>query len=259
MSGINSPLQNRLLAGLPLEVSQRLIPQLKHVALVRNKALYESGEMTHHVFFPTDAIVSLLYETDDGTSTEVSMVGNDGAIGFAMFLGGESTHSRAVVQMSGNAYLLTRQQLIQEFNHNSALKRSLLCYTLSLITQMSLTAVCNRFHTINQQLSRWLLEAQDRVQRDSFNITHDQVAQMLGVRREGVTVAACKLQRQGIISYHRGRVTVVDRPRLEAQSCECYQVVRRESDRLLNNNCPVHPPASSRTDPRRDLSRAALR
>jgi CRP-like cAMP-binding protein len=229
-----TPLQNHLLADLPVEVQERLFPQLELVSLPLGKVVYESGDAMRHVYFPTDSIISLLYVMEDGASAEISVVGNEGVVGIALFMGGESTPSRAIVQSGGSAYRLTGQRLKDEFNRHGEFQQLLLRYTQALITQMAQTAVCNRHHSIDQQLCRWLLLSLDRLPDNRLTMTQELIANMLGVRREGVTEAAGKLQRQGVIEYHRGRITVLDRPRLEKLSCECYAVVKKESDRLLH-------------------------
>ena len=228
-----SPLQNHLLAALPPAIQQRLFPMLELVPLPLGKVLYESGDTMRYVYFPTDAIVSLLYVMESGASAEISVVGKDGIVGVSLFMGGESTSSRAVVQSAGSAYRLAGQKLKDEFNRHSELMQLLLRYTQSLITQMAQTAVCNRHHSIDQQLCRWLLLSLDRLPDNKLTMTQELIANMLGVRREGVTEAAGKLQKLGVIDYCRGHITVLDRSKLEALSCECYAVVKRESDRLL--------------------------
>ena len=237
-----SPLQNHLLAALPPAIQQRLFPMLELVPLPLGKVLYESGDTMRYVYFPTDSIVSLLYVMESGASAEISVVGKDGIVGVSLFMGGESTSSRAVVQSAGSAYRLAGQKLKDEFNRHSELMQLLLRYTQSLITQMAQTAVCNRHHSIDQQLCRWLLLSLDRLPDNKLTMTQELIANMLGVRREGVTEAAGKLQKLGGIDYCRGHITVLDRSKLEALSCECYAVVKRESDRLL----PQH--ASSLTE-----------
>lgn len=231
-----SPLQNHLLAALPSAIQQRLFPQLELTSLPLGKVLYESGDTMRYVYFPTDAIVSLLYVMESGDSAEISVVGNDGLVGVSLFMGGESTSSRAVVQSAGSAYRLVGQRLKDEFYRHTELMLLLLRYTQSLITQMAQTAVCNRHHTIDQQLCRWLLLSLDRLPGNTLNMTQELIANMLGVRREGVTEAAGKLQKLGVIEYSRGHINILDRSRLEALSCECYAVVKRESDRLLPNH-----------------------
>ena len=229
-----TPLQNHLLADLPVEVRERLFPQLELASLPLGKVMYEPGDAMRHVYFPTDSIISLLYVMEDGASAEISVVGNEGLVGIALFMGGESTPSRAIVQSGGSAYRLTGQRLKDEFNYHREFQQLLLRYTQALITQMAQTAVCNRHHSIDQQLCRWLLLSMDRLPDNRLTMTQELIANMLGVRREGVTEAAGKLQRQGVIEYHRGHITVLDRPKLEKLSCECYAVVKKESDRLLH-------------------------
>jgi len=226
------PQHNRLLAGLPVEVQNRIFPHLELVALPLGKILYESGVILHHVFFPIDAIVSLLYVMESGASAEIAVVGNDGVVGVALFMGGDSTPSRALVQGAGTAHRLPAERLKEEFNRHGELQIRLLRYTQALITQMSQTAVCNRHHSIDQQLCRWLLLSLDRLPSNRLIMTQELIANMLGVRREGVTEAAGKLQRAGVINYRRGHIEVLDRTKLESLSCECYAVVKRETDRL---------------------------
>jgi CRP-like cAMP-binding protein len=238
MRAAPSPHQNHLLAALPAEVQGRLFPELELVELPLGKVLYESGDALRHVYFPTDSIVSLLYVMESGASAEISVVGNDGLIGVALFMGGESTPSRAVVQSAGSAFRLAGQRLKDEFNRHGEMLLLMLRYTQSLITQMAQTAVCNRHHSIDQQLCRWLLLSLDRLAGNQLTMTQELIANMLGVRREGVTDAAGKLQRHGVIEYSRGQITVLDRPGLEKLSCECYEVVRKETRRLL----PYLPP-----------------
>lgn len=233
MSETPMPQQNHLLAALSGEVQQRLFAHLECVSLPLGKVLYESGDTMRHVYFPTDSIVSLLYVMESGASAEISVVGNEGLVGIALFMGGESTPSRAIVQSGGHAYRLLGQRLKDEFNRHGELLVLMLRYTQSLITQMAQTAVCNRHHSIDQQLCRWLLLSLDRLPNNQLTMTQELIANMLGVRREGVTEAAGKLQRQGVIEYSRGHITVLDRRKLEQLSCECYEVVKRESDRLL--------------------------
>ncbi|HEX5362020.1 MAG TPA: Crp/Fnr family transcriptional regulator [Fluviicoccus sp.] len=229
------PMQNRLLAALPAEVLERLLPNLERVSLPLGEVLYESGDTLLHVYWPIDTIVSLLYVMKNGVSTEIAVVGNEGMVGVALFMGGESTPSRAIVQSSGDAYRLGGACLKDEFNRHGELMLLLLRYTQALITQMAQTAVCNRHHTIEHQLCRWLLLSLDRLPGNRLNMTQELIANMLGVRREGVTDAAGKLQRLGLITYQRGQITVLDRPGLESACCECYSVVKKETDRLLND------------------------
>ena len=228
------PRRNHLLAALPKDEYQRLVPQLKRVELTLGDSLAESGKVMRHVYFPVDCIVSLLCVMDDGDSTEIAVVGSEGIVGIALFMGGESTPSRAIVQSAGSAYRLDGQLLKDEFDRASTFQYLLLRYTQALITQMAQTAVCNRHHSLDQQLCRWLLLSLDRLPVNELVMTQELIANMLGVRREGVTEAAGKLQRAGLISYRRGHISILDRPGLEARVCECYAVVKKEYDRLLN-------------------------
>lgn len=227
------PAQNHLLAALPAAVQDRLFPHLEPVPLKLGQVLYESGDTLRHVYFPTDAIVSLLYVMENGASAEIAVVGNEGLIGVSLFMGGESTPSRAIVQSAGSAYRILGQRIKDEFNRHGDMLQLMLRYTQSLLTQMSQTAVCNRHHSVDQQLCRWLLLSLDRLPSNRLTMTQELIANMLGVRREGVTDAATKLQKQGVIEYVRGQITVLDRPKLETMSCECYAVVKKETDRLL--------------------------
>jgi CRP-like cAMP-binding protein len=227
------PHRNRLLTALPPAERARIEPHLQFVPMPLGTVLYESGDRLRHVYFPTDSIVSLLYVMEDGASAEIAVVGNEGVIGVALFMGGETTPSRAIVQSAGYAFRLPGQRLKDEFHCNGALQVSLLRYTQALITQMAQTAVCNRHHSVDQQLCRWLLLSLDRLASNQLTMTQELIANMLGVRREGVTESAGKLQRLGVIRYNRGQITVLDRAKLEQLSCECYGVVRRETDRLL--------------------------
>jgi CRP-like cAMP-binding protein len=233
MDASHHPTQNHLLAALPKTESERLFSNLELVPMILGDALYESGSQLRHVYFPTTSIVSLLYVMEDGASAEIAVVGNEGIIGIALFMGGETTPSRAVVQSAGYAYRLKGQTLKDEFNRSGVLQHLLLRYTQALITQMAQTAVCNRHHSVDQQLCRWLLLSLDRLQSNELIMTQELIANMLGVRREGVTEAAGKLQNAGLIEYKRGHITVLDRPGLEALACECYGVVKKEFDRLL--------------------------
>jgi len=228
----HSPQRNHLLAALSPEERDRLFPHLRLVTMPLGKVLYESGDVQRYVYFPTDSIVSLLYVMESGASAEVSVVGNEGVIGIALFMGGETTPSRAIVQSAGHAYRLIGQRLKDEFHRSGGMQLLLLRYTQALITQMAQTAVCNRHHSVDQQLCRWLLLSLDRLSSNELIMTQDLIANMLGVRREGVTEAAGKLQKLGVIRYSRGRITVLDRPQLEQLSCECYGVVKKETDRL---------------------------
>ena len=227
------PHSNHLLAALSPSIRDLLFPHLELVELKLWEVVYEAGDSMRHVYFPIDAIISLLYVMESGASAEISVVGNEGLVGVAVFMGGESTSSRAVVQSAGVAYRLKGQRLKDEFNKHGELLHLILRYTQALITQMAQTAVCNRHHSIDQQLCRWLLLSLDRLPGNRLTMTQELIANMLGVRREGVTEAAGKLQRQGIIQYARGQITVLDRSGLERLSCECYAVVRQECDRLL--------------------------
>ena len=227
------PQQNHILEALPPAERERLFPHLKLVDLPLGTVLYESGDRLRHIYFPTDSIVSLLYVMRDGASAEIAVVGNEGAIGLALFMGGETTTNRAIVQSAGSAYRLVGRRLKHEFERHGEMLHVLLRYTQALITQMAQTAVCNRHHSVDQQLCRWLLLSLDRLSSDRLNMTQELIANMLGVRREGVTEAAGKLQKLGVITYSRGHIRVLDRPRLEQLSCECYSVVKKETDRLL--------------------------
>jgi CRP-like cAMP-binding protein len=228
-----SPHQNHLLDALPKRDYERLASHLELVPMKLGDVLYESGAQLRYVYFPTTSIVSLLYVLEDGASAEIAIVGNEGILGISLFMGGNTTPSRAVVQSAGQGFRLRAQLLKDEFGRFGATMHLLLRYTQALITQMAQTAVCNRHHSIDQQLCRWLLLSLDRLASNELSMTQELIANMLGVRREGVTEAAGKLQDAGLIRYHRGRITVLDRPRLEARSCECYQVVKTEFDRLL--------------------------
>lgn len=219
--------------ALPRAERERLFPHMKLVEMPFGMALYESGVILRHIYFPVDSIVSLLYVLNNGASAEIAVVGNEGAVGVSLFMGGETTPSRAVVQSGGSAYRLSRARLKEEFNRHGQLLHVLLRYTQSLITQMAQTAVCNRHHALDQQLCRWLLLSLDRLDSNELRVTQELIANMIGVRREGVTEAAGRLQKLGVIRYSRGKITVLDRPRLEELSCECYAVVKAESDRLL--------------------------
>ena len=233
MHDIQEPRDNHLLAALPAEEYARLAPNLELVTMPLGHVLYESGSELRNVYFPTTAIVSLLYVMLDGASAEIAVVGNDGLIGVALFMGGETMPNRAVVQSAGHAYRLKGQLLKAEFHRSDGLQNLLLRYTQALLTQMAQTAVCNRHHSLDQQLCRWLLLSLDRLPSDELDMTQELIANMLGVRREGVTEAAGKLQKSGLIKYSRGHITVLDRARLETRVCECYAVVRKESERLL--------------------------
>ena len=230
---IADPRQNHLLASLPNAEWQRWLPNLEHVDLPLGHVLYESGSTLGHMYFPTTAIVSLLYVLENGASAEIAVVGNEGLVGIALFMGGGSTPSRAVVQSAGHGYRLKANKMQEEFNRGGVVMHLLLRYTQSLISQMSQTAVCNRHHSLDQQLCRWLLMSIDKLQGNELVMTQELIANMLGVRREGVTEGATKLQNANLIKYSRGRITVLDRAGLEARACECYEVVKKEYARLL--------------------------
>lgn len=226
---------NHLLAALPPDVLARIVPHLESVSLELGHVLYESGDRMTHIYFPSTAIISLLYIMQNGGTAEIGIAGNNGLIGVALFMGGETTSNRAVVQSAGNAIRMQADDLRREFKRGGVFQDILLRYTQSLMTQISQTAVCNRLHTVAQQLCRWLLINHDQLPADQLVMTHELIANMLGVRREGVTVAAGFLQEQGYITYFRGTVTILDRKGLEVICCECYKVVSDEYDRLLGN------------------------
>ena len=238
MATSHDPKQNYLLAALPASEFERLAPHLELASLTLGEVLYESGGRLNHVYFPTNSIVSLLYVMEDGASAEIAVVGNEGILGISLFMGGETTPSRAVVQSEGFCYRLPAQLLKREFSRAGPMMHLLLRYTQALITQMSQTAVCNRHHSIDQQLCRWLLLSLDRLTSDELTMTQELIANMLGVRREGVTDAAGKLRDAGIIQYSRGHIKVLDRQKLEQRVCECYAVVKKEFDRLLSDIPP---------------------
>ncbi len=233
MPGAREPEDNSLLGALSPAERERIYPNLQLVQMPLGKVLYESGDVQGHVYFPTDCIISLLYVMADGASAEISVVGREGIVGVSLFMGGETTPSRAIVQSAGGAYRLIGKRLKEEFHRNGEMQLLLLRYTQALITQMAQTAVCNRHHSVDQQLCRWLLLSLDRLPSNHLIMTQELIANMLGVRREGVTEAAGKLQKLNVIHYARGKITVLDRPKLERLCCECYAVVKKESDRLL--------------------------
>ncbi len=238
MNTLHSPNQNHLLAALPTTEFERITPHIKLISMPRGEVLYESGSQLLHVYFPTSAIVSLHYETESGASSEIARVGNEGVIGISLFMGGNTTPSRAIVQTEGHGYQLKAQVLIKEFDRAGGrragiMQHLLLRYTQALITQISQTAVCNRHHSVEQQLCRWLLLTLDRLTSNELTMTQELIASMLGVRRESITEAAGHLQQAGCISYRRGHISVLDRPGLESRACECYAVVKNEYDRLL--------------------------
>jgi CRP-like cAMP-binding protein len=233
MPGLQSPEQNHLLNALSPQLRERVYSHLELVELPLGKVLYESGDRLEHVYFPTDSIVSLLHVLNDGASAEIAVVGNDGLIGIALLMGGDTTPSRALVQSAGFSYRLPSGALKAEFNQGGSLHVLLLRYTQALLTQMAQTAVCNRHHSLDQQLCRWLLLSLDRLASNELVMTQELIANMLGVRREGVNEGAGKLQKLGVLRYRHGRITVLDRPKLEEMCCECYSVVRKETNRLL--------------------------
>ncbi len=233
-----SPTQNHLLAALPAADFEPLAAHLQLVPMLLGDMLYEPGEQLHHAYFPTTSIVSLHYVMETGASAEAAGVGNEGVLGISLFMGGNTTPSSAVVQTAGHAYRLERRVLMQEFNRGGALQRLLLRYTQALITQMSQTAACNRHHSVEQQLSRWLLLTLDRMPANELVMTQELLASILGVRREGITEAAGKLQNAGLIRYRRGHIAVLQREGLESHACECYAVVRKELNRLLSDVRP---------------------
>jgi CRP-like cAMP-binding protein len=229
----HDPIENRLLAALPREEYERLLPHLERISFALGEVVYESGGEMAHVYFPTTSIVSLLYTMENGATAEMGLAGNEGIVGIALFMGGGTMPNRAVVQSAGGAIRMKAKALQNEFALGSQFQRLLLRYTQALITQISQTAVCNRLHAVEHQLCRWLLLSHDRVKADELIMTQELIADMLGVRREGVNVAAGQLQDAGAISYVRGRIKILDRLKLEAMACECYKVVRDEFDRLL--------------------------
>jgi len=234
-----SPLQNKLLAALSEDARKRIFPKLKYVEMALGEVIYESHQSIEYVYFPVDCIISLLYMMVNGSSAEIFVVGNEGMAGVAVVMGGESTPNRFIVQSHGHAFRMPAADLKQEFNQHSEIRIITLRFTQALITQMSQTAVCNRHHSIDQQLCRWLLLSLDRLNNKELNMTQELIANMLGVRREGVTEAAGKLQKLGVIEYRRGRIVVLDRPKLETLSCECYGVVRRDNSRLESRGLGV--------------------
>jgi len=239
MSSPHSPKQNHILAALPAEDLARLQPDLELIPMALGWAVYESGGRMRYLYFPTTSIVSLLYVMESGASAEIAVSGNEGLVGISLFMGGESTPSRAVVQSAGKGYRLRASVVKKEFALGGNLQHLALRYTQALITQMAQTAVCNRHHALDQQLCRWLLLSLDRLQGNELLMTQELIANMLGVRREGVTEAAGKLQAAGLIHYSRGKITVLDRPKLEQRVCECYAVVKKEFDRLLPYKLPL--------------------
>jgi CRP-like cAMP-binding protein len=235
MSARHTPQQNHLLASLPAEILEQIFSHLELIAMPLGEVLYESGGQLQHVYFPTTSIVSLHYVMEDGASAEIAGVGNEGVLGISLFMGGNTTPSRATVQTGGFGYRLKGRLMLDEFNRSGALQKLLLRYTQALMTQMSQTAVCNRHHSVEQQLCRWLLLTLDRLPTNELTMTQELIAGMLGVRREGITETAGNLQREGLISYRRGHITVLDRSGLESHACECYRVVKKEFHRLLSD------------------------
>lgn len=242
----HSPAQNHLLAALPAADMERLAAHLQLVPMLLGDMLYEPGEQMQHAYFPTTSIVSLHYVMESGASAEAAGTGSEGVVGISLFMGGNTTPSSAVVQTAGHAYRLERRLLVQEFERGGALQRLLLRYTQALITQMSQTAACNRHHSVEQQLSRWLLLTLDRMADNELVMTQELLANLLGVRREGITEAAGRLQQGGFIRYRRGHISVLKRSGLEAHTCECYAVVRKELNRLLSDLRPAAGPATIR-------------
>jgi CRP-like cAMP-binding protein len=232
---LNDPNQNHLLAALLDAEFDRLAPHLDPIMMRLGDVLYESGATVHHVYFPTSSIVSLHYVLENGSSSEIAGVGNEGMLGISLFMGGNTTPSRAVVQTAGHGYRLKAAVLLEEFNRAGPVMRLLLRYTQALLTQMAQTAICNRHHTVDQQLCRWLLLTLDRLPTTELTMTQELIASMLGVRREGVTVAAGRLQARGMISNRRGHISVLDRDGLEGEVCECYEVVKKEFARLMSD------------------------
>ena len=238
METSRNPMLNHILVELPSEIYQRLLPDLECIPLRLGQQIYAAGETLKYVYFPTTAIVSLLYTMEDGRSAEIGIVGNDGVLGIAVFMGGESVPNRAVVQSGGIAFRMPADVLASEFRRTGILQSILLRYTQSLIAQMSQTAACNRLHSVEQQLCRWLLLSHDRLASNELIMTQELIADMLGVRREAVSHEAARLQDAGLISYHRGHIIILDRAGLEERACECYAVVRREAERLMSLGSP---------------------
>lgn len=235
MSAQHTPKQNHLLAALPAETFERIAPHLEPITMPLGDVLYESGGQLQHVYFPTTAIISLHYIMENGASSEIAGVGNEGVLGISLFMGGNTTPSRATVYTGGHGYRVKSRLIMEEFNRAGPMMRLMLRYTQALITQMSQTAVCNRHHSVEQQLCRWLLLTLDRLPSNELTMTQELIASMLGVRREGITETAGNLQRDGLISYRRGHITVLDRAGLEIHACECYAVVKKEFNRLLRD------------------------
>jgi len=234
--GTVAPSANDVLSALPLEEYTCLLPNLELLTFDLGKVVYESGERLNYIYFPTTSVVSILYIMEDGATAEMGLVGRDGVVGIALFLGGQTTPNRAVVQIAGGAFRMSAKLLAREFARGGGFQDSLLRYTQALITQISQTAVCNRLHPVAERLSRWLLLCHDRAESDELLMTQEFIANMLGGRRESVTVAACHLQDAGLIQYARGHIRIIDRKRLEANACECYQIVKNECERLLGTS-----------------------
>lgn len=239
ISAPHSPNQNHLLVALPPDILERLALELELVSMPLGNVLYESGGRLQHAYFPTTAIISLQYVMENGSSAEIAGVGNEGVLGISLFMGGHTTPSRATVQTGGYVYRLKEKVLMDEFDRAGPMMHLMLRYTQALMTQMSQTAVCNRHHTLEQQLCRWLLLTLDRSSCNELTMTQELISGMLGVRREGITAAAGNLQREGLISYRRGHISVLDREGLEKHSCECYQVVKKEFHRLLPSDAAI--------------------
>ena len=253
MSERHTPNQNFLLDALPADVLERISPHLELIPMPLGQVVYESGGQLQYVYFPTTAILSLHYIMESGASSEIAGVGNEGVLGVSLFMGGISTPSRATVQTAGSGYRMKGRQMVEEFNRAGPMMRLMLRYTQALMTQMSQTAVCNRHHSVAQQLCRWLLLTLDRLPSNELTMTQELIASMLGVRRESITETAVILQREGLISYRRGHITVINRAGLEAQSCECYGVVKKEFHRLLHDAAATKSILQTQTvDPYRD-------
>lgn len=243
----HSPVQNHLLNALPADILKRLSPDFELVLMPLGEVLYESGDQLHHVYFPTTCIISLNYVMENGATTEIAGIGNEGMLGIPLVLGGNTTPGRATVQTAGHCYRLKSRLMLEEFNRAGAMQNLMLRYTQALMTQISQTAVCNRHHSLEQQLCRWLLSTLDRLPSNELTMTQELIAGMLGVRREGITETAGNLQRAGLISYRRGHITALDRAGLETRSCECYKVVKNEFRRLLNGQISARSPADNCT------------
>lgn len=240
MATSNNMMQNQLLSALPELELNRISPHLELVKLTLGEVLYESGHSLSYIYFPTSSIISIIYDLADGSTTGIAVIGKEGILGISLFMGGDTTIGRALVQTAGYAYRMKGEFLLQEFNRAETMMSLLLRYTQAFIIQITQTAVCNRHHSIGQQLCRWLLFSMDRQPSNTLTMTHGLIANMMGVRREGVTEAAGKLQHHGLITYKRGVITIIDRPKLEQQACECYAVVKKEYDRLIPATLPTY-------------------